>query len=133
MLTDLPNKAQLKNLCQSLAMLDAIIEPEWDFRYSSFCLWHLDLESVWKTGNIEYPENDEMADGSGWLLFLLDGKPETYCDWAIDYYERDFDIEIIEKVYRHESLTEEIIKALNPQRSLADLREDAEEIGYPLL
>ena len=210
-LTELPNKAQLKYLCQSLAMLDAIMEPEWDFRYCSFnakwsagemlammrngggdeyytffneygaiikgfdhesemnlcdepgevwkgvldnvpkefeffltdeafpreyttfCLWRLDSEDVWKTGNILYPENDEKADGSNWLLFLLDGKPETYRDWAKSYYERDFDIEIVEKIYRREPLTEEIIKVLNPKRSLADLREDAKEIDYPLL
>ena len=210
-LTELPNKTQLKYLCQSLAMLDAIMEPEWDFRYSSFnakwnvgemlatmrngggdeyftffnehgviikgfdheskmnlcdepeevwkgvldnvpkefesfladaafpreyttfCLWYLDSEGVWKTGNIQYPENDEAADGSDWLLFLLDGKPETYRDWATGYYEQDFDTEIVKNFYRCEPLTEETVEALNPKRSLADLRADAEEIGYPLL
>ena len=211
LLAELPDKTQLKNLCQSLAMLDAIMQPEWDYRYSSFnskwnagemlatmrngggdeyytffnehgaiikgfdhesemnlcdepeevwkgvlddvpkefesftadeafpreyttfCLWLLDAEGVWKTGDIQYSEKGETADGSGWLLFLLDGVPETYCNWAKGYYGKDFDVEIVEKIYRRNPLTEEIIKALNPKRSLADLREDIEEIDYPLL
>jgi hypothetical protein len=35
-LRGLPAIDELRRLCQSLAMLDAIIEPEWEFRYYSF-------------------------------------------------------------------------------------------------
>jgi hypothetical protein len=210
-LIGLPDKLELQKLCQSLAILDAIIEPEWEFRYSSFnskwsasemlatmrngggdeyftyfndkgviikgfdhesemnvcdepeevwkgvlddvpnefenfltdkafpreyttfCLWRLDSEGDWKTGKIQYPKDNETADGSNWLLFLLDGKPETYLDWATDYYERNLGAETVEKIYRHEPLIEEMIQSLNPERSLEDLKEEIEEIGYPHL
>lgn len=211
MLICLPNKSDLQKLCQSLAILDAIIEPDWEFRYSSFnskwsagemlatvrngsgdeyftffnkdgviikgfdhesemnvcdepeqvwkgvlndvpnefekfltdkafpreyttfCLWRLDSEGDWKTGNIQYPKDSETADGSSWLLFLLDGKPETYLDWATDYYERSLSAETVERIYRHKPITEEMIRSLNPDRSLEDLKEEIEEIGYPHL
>jgi hypothetical protein len=209
LLAALPDTEKLKKLCQSLAMLDAIIESEWDDRYSSFnskwgaaemlatmrngggdeyftyfnehgailkgfdreseicpyadsggvwkgvlsevpeqftnfvtdeafppedttfCLWRLDEEGVWKTGGIDYP-NDDAADGSDWLLFLLDGKFETYFEWAEDYYGRELDFEAIEKIYRGEPPSEDIVAALNPERRLADLKNDADEIGYPI-
>lgn len=209
-LSELPNKPELKKLCQSLAMLDAIINPNWESRYSSFdshwgagetlatmrngggdeyftyfnergvvikgfdhesemnlcdepeevwkgvldevpyefesfltdeafpreyttfCLWRLDADEIWKMGKIEYPNDKETADGSDWLLFLLDGKPETYRDWAKDYYERDIDFEIVEKIYRGEPLTKQMVEALNPKRKWADLEADIVEIDYPL-
>ncbi len=35
-LTSLPNVDDLRQLLQSLAMLDAILSPDWDGRYYSF-------------------------------------------------------------------------------------------------
>jgi hypothetical protein len=210
-LSELPNKVELRRLSQSLAMLDAILCPEFDLRYSSFnsnwgdekslatmrdgsgneyftyfnkhgviikgfdhesemtpfandemkiwkgvldevpkefevflqdesfeseyttfCLWQLDSEGVWETGQIEYPEDDETADGSDWLLFLLDGKPETYCDWAKDYYEEDINCDAVKNIYFHEPLTEELVKTLNHKRIFAELEQDIEEINYPI-
>lgn len=44
-LTSMPDIVQLKRLSQSLAMLDAIIEPEWQMRYYSF-------DAHWSKGKI---------------------------------------------------------------------------------
>jgi hypothetical protein len=42
-LKTLPGPDQLKSLCQSLAMLDAIMSPDWEYRYYSFdSKWGLD-------------------------------------------------------------------------------------------
>ncbi|MBC7798278.1 MAG: hypothetical protein H7Z37_15510 [Pyrinomonadaceae bacterium] len=208
---ELPNKEDLKKLSQSLAMLDAILCPEFDLRrsffdsnwrngeqlatmkdgsgneyftyfneygfiikgfdhesemspvnndekvwqgvldevpkefesflqekafeveYTTFCLWRLDSDGVWKTGKIEYPEGDETADDSDWLLFLLDGKPETYQDWAQNYYEEDIDLDTVKQIYAHEPLTEQMVKTLNPNRVIADSKEDIKDIGYPIV
>jgi hypothetical protein len=35
-LTDLPAPDRLEALCQSIAMLDAVLSPEWEYRYFSF-------------------------------------------------------------------------------------------------
>lgn len=53
-LSQLPNITSLKRLCQSLAMLDAIIEPDWEMRYHSF-------NTHWRTDEAMA----SMRDGSG--------------------------------------------------------------------
>lgn len=49
-----PSIAHLRNLCRSLAMLDAILSPEWESRYYSF-------NSGWAAGE----EMASMRNGSG--------------------------------------------------------------------
>ncbi len=58
---DLPSIQDLRRITQSLAMLDAILSPEWDYRYYSF-------NSTW--GPAE--EMASMRNGSGddWFLLL---------------------------------------------------------------
>lgn len=56
----LPDISTLRQICQSIAMLDAILEPEWEFRYYSF--------------NSNWAQSEEMAsmrDGSGSQYFIL--------------------------------------------------------------
>jgi hypothetical protein len=50
----LPSIADLRNLCRSLAMLDAILSPEWEGRYHSF-------DAGWADGE----EMASMRNGSG--------------------------------------------------------------------
>ena len=58
---DLPSIPELRRVTQSLAMLDAILSPEWDYRYYSF-------NSAWGSGE----EMASMRNGSGddWFLLL---------------------------------------------------------------
>lgn len=157
-LTSLPNVEELHRLFQSLAMLDAILSPEWEYRHYSFdakwnsgermgsmrngegdgffalftakgcflkgfdseapmspgrngaktvwpgvldgvpaafarcldepafgmedttfCFWRLG-NRPWQRGPVQFPSNKSDPDGSGRLLALLDGRPETYCE-----------------------------------------------------
>ena len=206
----IPDVAQLKRLSQSLAMLDAIIEPEWAMRYYSFdshwakgqqaafmwdgsggdyailfdddsrtlikgfahecpmspyrvtpptlwpgvtddvplafdgfwsepafasqdatfCLWRTHQDAGWQRGTIEFPDADD-PDGSAALLAMLDGRPETYLKFAQEYYEREFDLSAIAAVYRHQPLTENLLQSLNENLKLADVLEEAKQIGYP--
>ena len=59
-LSRLPDIPTLKSLSQSLAMLDAILCPEWEYRYYSF-------NSRWSEGE----EMASMRNGSGDEYFLL--------------------------------------------------------------
>ena len=64
-LSALPDIESLKRLSQSLAMLDAIMSPEWEFRYYSF-------NSKWNKGEMMA----SMRNGSGddyFILFNLHG------------------------------------------------------------
>ena len=207
-LRELPNVDELKRIFQSLALLDAILMPDWEYRYysfdanwgdeemlasmrdgsgdsffvlfnlagavikgyghesamaahsvdtgevwpgvldhvppefeavvtdpafvaeeTSFCIWRKRDDLVWQTGKITFPDGD-YADGSEELLFILDGKPETYAAWASDYYERPIPVDAVKDVYAHKPLTQQLVSRLNPDCSLAQLEEDLDKIGY---
>ena len=53
-LDGLPDVARLKRLLQSMAMLDAILMPEWEYRYYSF-------NALWGEGEMM----GSMRDGAG--------------------------------------------------------------------
>jgi len=61
---------------------------------------------------------------------MLDGDPDTYRLWASEYFERDVPIGAIEAVYQHQSLSDELVVAVNPQQSVKLLGPDIAEIGY---
>jgi hypothetical protein len=65
-LTAFPAPDRLRGLCQSLAMLDAILCPEWEYRYHSF-------DSQWDTDTALAT----MRDGSGDHVLLLFGPSGT--------------------------------------------------------
>lgn len=196
-LAALPRPTQLKHLCQSLAALEAILSPSWEYRYYSynknwakdeecctmrngsgdemlilftktgtiingfahentcrdkdlitknlpevfdsfifgepvasigttFCIWAIEENQEWISNKLG------IKDGSTELLELLDGKPETFQQWAIDYYElENLNLDIIKQIYEHNPITKELIQALNPTlEDFQQLKEDLEEIGY---
>lgn len=59
-LSNFPEPSRLKQTMQSMAMLDAIISPEWEYRYYSF-------NSAWGDGEMM----GSMRNGSGDDLFVL--------------------------------------------------------------
>lgn len=207
-LQELPNVDELKRIFQSLALLDAILMPDWEYRYysfdanwsdeemlasmrdgsgdeffilfnlagavikgyahesvmaghsadtgevwpgvldhvppefevvlndpafvaeeTSFCMWRKRGDLAWQTGKITFPDGD-FADGSEELLFILDGKPETYAVWASEYYERPIPVDAVKEIYAHKPLTQQLVSRLNPECSLEQLEEDLDKIGY---
>src|SRR4051794_39735560 len=65
---------------------DCLREPAFNLEETTFCIWRRYGDAAWQRGNIQFPAGDG-PDGSRALLSLLDGKPETYRAWALDYYE----------------------------------------------
>jgi hypothetical protein len=207
-LLELPDIDELMRICQSVAMLDAILEPDWEYRYysfdanwgddemlasmrdgsgdsyfilfnsagavikgyahesamaghsvdtgevwpgvlddvppefetilndpafvreeTSFCTWRRRGDLVWQTGKIKFPDS-EYPDGSEDLLFILDGKPETYAAWASEYYERPIPLDAVKVVFAHKPLTQQLVSRLNPARSHEELEGEVDEIGY---
>ena len=108
----------------------ALIEPAFSIQYTSFCIWRTYEDHRWHTGNISYPPGDD-PDGSAWMLSILDGAPISYEQWAQNYYKRPVDRTAVEHIYAHKSLTNEIVRLLNPGTNLSDLSEDIAKIGYP--
>jgi hypothetical protein len=196
----LPDYNTLKSICKAIAVLDAIISPEWEYRYYSFnrewceeeeicemrngegdqmlilfceegctingfaheyeqqdkekltkglppifhdfiygepvnsigttfCLWTTQ-SNQWQLG--ELTESDDNSDE---MLSILDGRPETYIDWAKNYFEDAFKREsataAISKIYGGEALTKEMVLSIADLEDFDHLEADLKEIGYP--
>ncbi len=166
-LSGLPNTRTLEKITQSLAVLDAIMSPEWEYRYFSF-------NPKW-----DQPSGERMAsmsNGSGdeyFLLFtvggailkgfdhecpmstwprtpnavwpgVLDHVPEEFAaflsepafnlkDTTFCIWKRSSDsVAAIEQVFKHQSLTPELVAKLDTEKDFAEALRDAEEIGYGL-
>jgi hypothetical protein len=141
----LPVISELKLRAKALAMLDAIIAPDWEDRYYSY-------NRNWCAGE----EMASMRNGSGDDWFILFGEfgaaikgldheskiagnsvlskevehqlPKSFSSF---YYELEIPLELIEKIYSHHTITEQIVQALNPGLPFALAKEFAAEIGYP--
>ena len=109
---------------------DFLSEPAFEIEATTFCIWRRYSDSSWQVGDIDYPEGDD-PDGSENLLSILDGKPETYQNFAAEYFEEDISLSAVQHIYAHKPLSDVIISELNTEVSKAELRDDIEEIGYP--
>lgn len=56
----LPKPKEMQKCCKSLAVLDAILSPEWEYRYYSY-------NTHWNTAEAVF----QMQDGSGDAFFIL--------------------------------------------------------------
>jgi hypothetical protein len=97
---------------------------------ATVCLWRLEGDPAWWHGDIAFPDDDEDPDGADWLFAELDGRPETYRQYALEYFEREIDLAAIHHVYRLEPLTDAVVAALNPELTLTDIAADLHEIGF---
>ncbi|MBL8917560.1 MAG: hypothetical protein JNJ54_01755 [Myxococcaceae bacterium] len=85
----------------------------------------------WRTGAVEQPKGRD-PDGSARLLFILDGKPETWATWVEEYAEVTIALPLVRKLYAHEPLTKTLAAAINSSTSFADAKKEARAIGYPV-
>ena len=98
---------------------------------TTFCLWN-SAEHGWQTGVLESED-----DGSEELLFMLDGRPETYVEWANEYYGEDTDRKPLDpaavgQIYQGATLTKALVLAIvHELDDWAQLEADLQLIGYP--
>ena len=60
----------------------------------------------------------------------MDSNPQTYQEWAEDYYERAVSLAAVTYVYAHYPLTQKVVTALNGDLLLIDVENEARTIGY---
>lgn len=106
-----------------------LLEPAFDTRNSTFCIWRLAADQRWNRGELSFAPGED-PDGSAELLSILKGRPEQYVAFADEYYEVDLPIAAVEHVYRHGKLTDELVKSLNPELTLEAIESDVREIAY---
>jgi len=98
---------------------------------TTFCLWYINGQG-WQAGVL--PDEDDSSEE---LLFMLDGNPETYADWADEYYgdetERSpLDVDAVAQVYHGEPLTKAtVLQLVDEFDDWAQLETDLQAIGYP--
>jgi hypothetical protein len=110
-------------------------ELAFDIPATTFCVGRLKNDSAWLTGKIRFPDEHD-PDGSQRMMALFDRDPKSYKKSADDTYSASlpssgYDLKAIVAIYTHEPLTDEMVVALNPKRTLRDLKEDLAGIGYP--
>jgi hypothetical protein len=105
-------------------------EPAFSIGDVTFCVWRRYSDDKWQCGVREFSAGED-PDGSGRMLKILDGDPMTYEEFARDYHEVDLPLSAIQTIYEHKPLTDDTVKALNGELTVADVESDALEIGYP--
>jgi len=110
---------------------DFLEEPAFTAPDCTFCVWREMKDTAWHCGEIEYPAGDRDPDGSERILALFNNNPQSYCDWAGEYYEKEIPLDAVVKIYGHEPLSIKLVHALNADLALKDLEKDIAEIGFP--
>jgi hypothetical protein len=190
-INDLPSPNAVRKRLQGLALADAILMPEWQYRYFSFnCNWDDNemLASMRDGAGSEYfihfssqgvvgkvlsteleASNSQLLlenvptifsnfknesafnidhatyffwkgnDDKLWsaspnnlviypLLGFLIGNISIYHNWAMDYYEKDIDIDVLEEIIVSLDVSPEQLNIINPDISLKDVSDDIREI-----
>ena len=94
---------------------------------TTFCLWTTENEG-WKTGDI-----GNNKDRSEEMLNIFDGNPQTYIDWAAEYFENDgIQAKAVMKIYSGQTLTKEMVLTIvDNVEDWEQLKDDLNKIGYP--
>ena len=98
---------------------------------TTFCLWTTEQQN-WQVGKIEiYKDNSEE------MLNIFDGNPQTYIDWATEYFEESYiesgiPLDTVTKIYSGQTLTKEMVLTIVEElEDWEQLEADLNEIGYP--
>lgn len=98
---------------------------------TTFCLWTTE-DKHWQVGQIEnYEDNSEE------MLNIFDGNPQTYIDWATEYFEESYiesgiPLDTVTKIYGGQTLTKEMVLTIVEElEDWEQLESDLNEIGYP--
>ena len=107
-------------------------EPAFSPAETTFLIWREREDSAWRSGPVE-PPGGRDPDGAEWMLALVHrDDPRGYVEYAADYYEVELGLGPVAAVWRSEPLTPEVVEALNPGVTLADVRDDVAATGYPI-
>lgn len=98
---------------------------------TTFCLWTTELDN-WHVGQIESYDDNSLE-----MLDIFDGQPQTYIDWATEYFEEDYKesgipLDTVSKIYSGQTLTKEMVLTIVDElEDWKQLENDLLEIDYP--
>jgi hypothetical protein len=97
---------------------------------TTFCLWTTNSIN-WEIGHIKNHENNSEE-----MLYIFDGNPQTYINWATDYFESYYidsgiSLDTVIKIYNGEELTKEMVLTIVEEiEDWQQLETDLKEIDY---
>ena len=103
-------------------------EPAFDIPATTFLVWRLATDTQWNIGPIKFPEH--FGDGSQELLGKLVMSAEDFTEWLCENYEAEVEVEVVAAVFKHQPLTEDQLRALQPSAKVEDLVRAVKETGY---
>jgi len=98
---------------------------------TTFCLWTTELKN-WQVGQLE-----SFEDNSEEMLNIFDGQPQTYINWATEYFEESYKesgipLDTVIKIYSGQILTQEMVLSIvDKLEDWEQLEKDLIEINYP--
>lgn len=98
---------------------------------TTFCIWTNEVEK-WEIGDLE----NIYEDGSEEMLTIFDGNPQTYIDWATEYFESSYKesgipLETVTEIYNGKTLTKEMVLSIvDDLEDWKQLEDDLKEINY---
>ncbi|MBX9948394.1 MAG: hypothetical protein K2Y39_04480 [Candidatus Obscuribacterales bacterium] len=111
-------------------------EPDFSSENATFVIWRKVDDDSWHIGPITWPNRRpnrfKSHDGSDDLLSPLAVDAKAYANWLKKAKNRKVNFEDVEKIFKHEPLTAELLKRLDSHKKLADLKEEFKTIGYPI-
>jgi hypothetical protein len=101
-------------------------------------LWRRTNDDRWHTGaGITFPpsqgSHDTSPDGTDQLTILCGDIAEDYVAFAEDYYEIEVDRTAVAHIAGLRPLTDDVVRALNPDITLSDIHEAVTTVGYPVV
>ncbi|WP_030300780.1 hypothetical protein [Streptomyces katrae] len=102
-----------------------------DVYVATVVFWRETSDTAWRAGPVEIPADTD--DGTGHLFHVLAaGTAEAYRSFAEDYYGTTLDPAAIRHVWDLRPLTEDTLKALNPNLGPARAVTELARTGYPV-
>ncbi|OXA86605.1 hypothetical protein [Flavobacterium hercynium] len=98
---------------------------------TTFCIWTNESEK-WEIGDLK----NIYEDGSEEMLSIFDGNPQTYIDWATDYFESSYKesgipLKTVTEIYNGKTLTKEMVLSIvEDLEDWKQLEDDLKEINY---
>ncbi|MFD3685362.1 hypothetical protein ACFWTE_11150 [Nocardiopsis sp. NPDC058631] len=93
-------------------------------------LWRGAGDDSWRTGAVEFPDEDPDADGAGWLLDRLYAEDPAleFCHHFNRDYRRDLDLAAVRRVFAGGPLTAEVVAGINTDQDPETLLRRASEL-----
>jgi hypothetical protein len=97
---------------------------------TTFCIWTIELKN-WQVGEIENHKNNSEE-----MLKIFDGQPQTYINWATEYFEGSYKesgipLSTVTKIYAGHTLTKEMVLSIvDDLENWEQLKSDLAEINY---